>query len=71
MSTSRRSPKADLGECPCSGATLARLIQPAIMSLLACGAPADIRNNWPTAMPWTSGESRKSIRPIDWLYSPR
>jgi PadR family transcriptional regulator PadR len=38
MSTSRRSPKADLEECPCSGATLARLIQPAIMSLLAGGS---------------------------------
>ena len=37
MSTSRRSPKADWGECPCSGATLARLIQPAIMTLLAGG----------------------------------
>jgi len=38
MSTSRRSPKADRDECPCSGATLARLIQPAIMTLLAGGA---------------------------------
>jgi DNA-binding PadR family transcriptional regulator len=37
MSTSRRSPKADLDECPCSGATLARLIQPAIVTLLASG----------------------------------
>jgi len=37
MSTSRRSPKVDWDECPCSGATLARLIQPAIMTLLAGG----------------------------------
>lgn len=37
MSTSRRSPKADWDECPCSGATLARLIQPAVMTLLAGG----------------------------------
>jgi len=38
MSTSRRSPKVDWDECPCSGATLARLIHPAIMTLLAGGA---------------------------------
>ena len=37
MSTSRRSLGADLEECPCSGATLARLVQPAIMTVLAGG----------------------------------
>lgn len=37
MSTSRRSPRADWDECPCSGATLGRLIQPALMTVLARG----------------------------------
>ncbi|MBE3100322.1 MAG: PadR family transcriptional regulator [Planctomycetes bacterium] len=38
MSTRGRSLTPPLEECPCSGATLARLIQPAILTLLARGA---------------------------------
>jgi PadR family transcriptional regulator, regulatory protein PadR len=37
MSTTRTSPLADLHGCPCSGGTLDRLIQPAILAVLAEG----------------------------------
>jgi len=37
MSTSRGPRRLGWDECPCSGATLARLLQPAIMTLLAAG----------------------------------
>ena len=37
MSNSHRGKTPDLGLCPCAGATLGRLIQPAIMSVLAAG----------------------------------
>jgi DNA-binding PadR family transcriptional regulator len=38
MSASHRGKTIDLGMCPCAGATLGRLIQPAIMTVLAGGA---------------------------------
>jgi DNA-binding PadR family transcriptional regulator len=38
MSASHRGKAIDLGMCPCAGATLGRLIQPAIMTILAGGA---------------------------------
>ena len=37
MSTSGRSHVDDMDDCPCSGGTLAKLIQPAIMTVLAGG----------------------------------
>lgn len=35
MSTTRRSPATRSGDCPCTGATLDRLIQPAVLTILA------------------------------------
>jgi DNA-binding PadR family transcriptional regulator len=37
MSATRTRPTEDLSACPCSGATLDRLIQPAILAILAEG----------------------------------
>ncbi len=37
MCTSSDNPLEDLDECPCSGATLAKFVQPAIMTILAGG----------------------------------
>ena len=37
MSATRTRPKEELSGCPCSGATLDRLIQPAILAILAEG----------------------------------
>lgn len=37
MSDSRPTPAADLCDCPCAGITLDKLIQPAILALLAEG----------------------------------
>ena len=37
MSTTRRTPTSDFLDCPCRGVTLDKLIQPAILALLAAG----------------------------------
>ena len=37
MSTSRTSPLRDFAQCPCTGETLDKLIQPAILAVLAEG----------------------------------